>query len=73
MHLGDHDVNVAEETQVDAAVASFSVHPNYNGQSLDNDLAILTLEQPIDFASNAIIRPGCLPSTLPEVNSEVIP
>ena len=38
------------------------VNPEYNFVSKANDLALLQLPRPVDFAANPTIRPVCLPA-----------
>ena len=38
------------------------VNPEYNFASKANDLALLQLPRPVDFAANPTIRPVCLPA-----------
>ena len=38
------------------------VNPEYNLVSKANDLALLQLPRPVDFAANPTIRPVCLPA-----------
>lgn len=61
--LGDHNRTDSTENQsIKIKVSTFTIHPNYNNpRKHENDVAILTLKHPIEFAIN--ILPICLPST----------
>jgi hypothetical protein len=38
------------------------MHPNYDGQSKENDLALLKLSKPVDISSKTYFVPACLPA-----------
>ena len=42
-------------------VSSVVTHPQYNGGTFENDIAVVTLAQPIQF--NDKIQPACLPDS----------
>ncbi|CAG0898185.1 unnamed protein product [Darwinula stevensoni] len=46
-------------------------HPNYNTQTLQNDIALLKLQTPLNFVAYPNIRPICLDSANPRANSVV--
>jgi secreted trypsin-like serine protease len=46
---------------VERDVISVHIHPEYYAGTLDNDLAILKLNQPVDFSGTPHISPACLP------------
>ena len=58
--LGVHDQNVYEPTQMTFRVTKAIVHPNYDPESRDNDIALLRLSKKVIF--NANIQPICLPT-----------
>ncbi|XP_064108618.1 transmembrane protease serine 9-like [Macrobrachium nipponense] len=62
--IGEHNWRQASETllTIRVGIAEIIPHPNYNKPPLDNDLALLRLEEPLDFSlyHNAI-APACLP------------
>ena len=61
--LGAHNVESSEETNsVLIGVDKIVVNPEYNFVSKENDLALLQLPRPVDFAANPTIRPVCLPA-----------
>lgn len=63
VRLGEWDVNHDVEffPYIERDVASVHVHPEYYAGTLDNDLAILKLNGPVDFVNNPHISPACLP------------
>lgn len=58
--LGEHNRSMDEGTEDTIQVKTVYVHPNFNRQTLDNDIALLNLEEVVIF-SNYII-PVCLPT-----------
>lgn len=63
MRLGEWDVNHDVEffPYIERDVVSVHIHPEYYAGTLDNDLAVLKLDQPVDFTKNPHISPACLP------------
>nr|XP_036221335.1 uncharacterized protein LOC106621020 isoform X1 [Bactrocera oleae] len=61
--LGEWDVNHDVEffPYIERDVVSVHIHPEYYAGTLDNDLAILKLDHPVDFTKNPHISPACLP------------
>lgn len=47
---------------VSSAISKIIVHPNYAGDGLSADIALVKLEKPVPFSKT--IMPICLPSTL---------
>ncbi|CAF3526760.1 unnamed protein product [Rotaria sp. Silwood1] len=45
-------------------------HPNYNEQTIENDLTILRLVQPVEF--NKYVQPACLPGPEPQADGDVV-
>ncbi|CAG4979000.1 unnamed protein product [Parnassius apollo] len=59
--LGDHNIRTNTETQhIERKIKRVVRHKGFNMQTLYNDVAILTIEQPVKFSNT--IRPICLPS-----------
>jgi secreted trypsin-like serine protease len=56
--VGEHDKTVTEPSQVDHSVARVIAHPQYNGQTIKNDIAVLELVNPITFTAE--VSPACL-------------
>ncbi|XP_037045511.1 uncharacterized protein LOC119080973 [Bradysia coprophila] len=63
IRLGEWDVNHDVEffPYIERDVTHVIVHPEYYAGTLDNDLAILRLNVPVDFANAPHISPACLP------------
>ena len=68
-HSGDHDLTREDETETfitRSVTREIEKHPKFyirRGQGvLKYDVAILTLENPVDFTRFPHIRPVCLPS-----------
>jgi Trypsin len=58
--IGDHDQTTATEAaSVTKAVAAILPHELYDKQNYTNDIALLRLISPVNFADN--IKPACLP------------
>jgi len=58
--VGEHSLLSATDG-VRHAIKSFEKHPNYNAQTIDKDVAIITLKKPIDLGDRA--RAVCLPKS----------
>jgi len=60
--LGQHNLNT--EPMMRTAVSSVTLHPDYekSPKTVENDIALLELEDPIDFNTVPNIKPICLPS-----------
>ena len=55
--IGEHNVG---DTEADRrAVASISIHPNYDHTNMDYDVALLTFVSPVTFTT--AVGPICLP------------
>ena len=62
--IGDTNLAVANDThRIKARVAEIRQHPNYNSGNLDNDIAVLVLEEAVDLYAHPNIKPACLPDT----------
>jgi secreted trypsin-like serine protease len=59
--LGSFDRSKFEDTTVTANVIQVIVHPNYNEDTLEDDIALLKLNVPVPFTS--YINPICLPTS----------
>ncbi|XP_044313822.1 venom serine protease Bi-VSP isoform X3 [Drosophila rhopaloa] len=63
VRLGEHDLSTdTETTHVDIKIAKYVAHPEYNRRNGRSDMAILYLEQNVEFVENKI-APICLPPT----------
>ncbi|XP_026731419.1 transmembrane protease serine 9-like isoform X1 [Trichoplusia ni] len=59
--LGDYNIRTNTETQhVERKIKRVVRHRGFDMRTLYNDVAVLTLDQPVSFTNN--IRPICLPS-----------
>lgn len=62
VNLGDHNIRTNFETQhVVKKVKRIVRHRSFDSRTLYNDVALLTLESPVQYTTN--IRPICLPRT----------
>ncbi|XP_076047466.1 trypsin-1-like [Oratosquilla oratoria] len=61
--VGDHHTGKTDETDVTKriSVESITIHKDYDSSTLDNDIAIIKLAEPIEFQSDNKIAPVCLP------------
>ncbi|XP_029159495.1 venom serine protease 34-like [Nylanderia fulva] len=59
--VGDHDLTTGADTNATRlyTVSRFDIHPLYNDETLDNDIAIVTTNSIINFSEE--IGPACLP------------
>ncbi|CAL4059096.1 unnamed protein product, partial [Meganyctiphanes norvegica] len=60
--VGAHDLTSAAPSQLILNAQKYIQHKNYNSANQDNDIAIIVLENSIDFTSTQI-RPVCLPES----------
>ena len=56
--VGEHRIDDGMFTRI--GLSAITDHPNYNGNTFDNDFSILTLASPVEFSTS--VRPACLPS-----------
>uniref|UniRef100_A0A336LLK6 Phenoloxidase-activating factor 2 n=1 Tax=Culicoides sonorensis TaxID=179676 RepID=A0A336LLK6_CULSO len=65
VRLGEWDVNHDVEFYpfVERDVSSITIHPQYYAGTLENDIAILKLDRPVDLAQAPHIGIPCLPDT----------
>ncbi|GAB6027718.1 AAEL001675-PA [Chamberlinius hualienensis] len=63
IRLGDWDVSAAAETLpfVERFVEQIFIHPFFYAGNLQNDIALLRLDRPVDIISNPHIAPVCMP------------
>jgi len=59
--LGEHDVRVSTETQlrIERSIVSKIRHPDYNDDTLKNDIALFKMDSPVD---TNIYVPVCMPA-----------
>jgi len=62
VRLGDHDINTSSDgaQAVDVSIRRIIQHPGWDSNSLENDICILKLSQPIQYSRD--IRRACLPT-----------
>ena len=62
VRLGEHEIGNEDDgaNPIDMTIKSVKIHEGYNQRNYDNDIAILTLEEPVGFTK--AISPICLPS-----------
>lgn len=58
---GEHDVRVVEGYEQIISVDKIIIHPDYDAYTLDYDVALIKLKNPIKFNRN--VRPVCLPKS----------
>lgn len=63
VRLGEWDVSTTSEfyQYVEVRVVAAHIHPDYYAGNLQNDIALITLQNNIDFTHNPHISPVCLP------------
>ena len=57
---GDNDLVKIYEQKKYAEVEAFHLHPDFNGQNLMNDIALVKLKQKLNFTE--YVQPACLPT-----------
>ncbi|XP_056309064.1 coagulation factor VIIi [Danio aesculapii] len=57
---GEHDLDVLDGSEEAYEVSAVFIHPNYDPESLDSDLALLRLRVPVQRSTYAV--PICLPT-----------
>ncbi|XP_050073469.1 uncharacterized protein LOC126561398 [Anopheles maculipalpis] len=72
VRLGEWDVNHDVEfyPYIERDVISVQVHPEYYAGTLDNDLAILKMDRPVDLTGAPHIAPACLPDKLTDFSGQ---
>ncbi|XP_078373258.1 trypsin-like isoform X2 [Oculina patagonica] len=59
--VGEHDVHVVEGNEQVIPIDKIILHPSWNWPTIDYDIALIKLKNPIKFNNN--VRPVCLPTT----------
>lgn len=68
MLLGAHDVTNPSSYQQRIRVSSVINHPNYNSNTMDNDIALLKLSTKATL--NAQVKPACMPDPSEDYTSD---
>ncbi|XP_013386306.1 plasminogen [Lingula anatina] len=67
LRIGEHDFEELEGSEEDTRITQEFVHPDFNLDTVDSDIALLKLKQPVKFGT--YIAPVCIPPenlTLPQ-------
>jgi secreted trypsin-like serine protease len=68
---GIHDQQLAEAARrQQRRVKTITMHPGWNSETMENDLAILELNEPVTFGK--YVQPVCLPGPIAEPGSSVV-
>ena len=59
VRVGEHDLVVHEGTEIEYTVKRTILHPSYNRDTVDNDVALLELPELVKLGKNAAV--ACLP------------
>lgn len=72
VRLGEWDVNHDVEfyPYVETDVASLVIHREFYAGTLYNDLALIRMDKPVDFARNPHISPACLPDAFSDFTGQ---
>ncbi|XP_054724910.1 chymotrypsinogen B-like [Uloborus diversus] len=65
IRAGEHDLMSDEGTEQESRVLDSFVHPDYDMNTVNNDVALLKLKHPFKF--NQFAQPACLPSPSDEL------
>ena len=66
MIFGSLRLSGESEYEVNAEVADIIIHPDYDGETFDADIALLRLTEPVSFSD--YVRPACLASSSNELS-----
>jgi len=72
VRLGEWDVNHDVEfyPYVETDVVNMVIHREFYAGTLYNDLAILRMDKPVDFARNPHVSPACLPDAFSDFTGQ---
>ncbi|UXI14518.1 Caspase-1 precursor [Sarcoptes scabiei] len=60
VRAGEHDLMIPEGSEQQEPISAMFVHPEYDPDTVDNDIALLKLRKPLKM--NRYVSPICLPS-----------
>ncbi|XP_001361678.3 trypsin-1 [Drosophila pseudoobscura] len=60
VRLLDHNRKMSHTQKIDRNVAEVITHPKYNARNYDNDIAIIKLDEPVQF--DEVLHPVCMPT-----------
>lgn len=60
VRLLEHDRKMSHLQKIDRKVAEVTTHPKYNARNYDNDIAVIKLDEPVEF--NEVLHPVCMPT-----------
>ncbi|XP_066975657.1 LOW QUALITY PROTEIN: serine protease filzig-like [Macrobrachium rosenbergii] len=68
IRLGEWDVSGQTEfyKHVEMRASGVYIHPDFYAGNLNNDIAVIRMEHPVDFSTNPHITPVCLPEKFAE-------
>jgi len=61
IRVGEHNIQAREGSEITIQAERIVQHPSYNPRNLDNDIALIKVNRPIQF--NKYVQPACLTST----------
>lgn len=59
VRMNEHDLSAVDGRELEMPVQKVFIHPGFNHQTVDNDIALLRLPRPVKIA------PACMPKTKP--------
>ena len=57
--MGSHNINLVADNERNYTIKSVMIHENYNSTSLENDLALVITDIPIEYNNHT--SPLCIP------------
>ncbi|XP_054166620.1 coagulation factor X-like [Oppia nitens] len=66
VRAGEHDLIFADGYEQQVRVSDIFVHPDYDAETVDNDIAVLRLRTPLKM--NRFVAPACLPTPEDEMS-----
>lgn len=62
MRLGEHDLTINEGTELELRVETVTIHPDYDADTVDNDVALLGLPMTLSMFGTRKVEIACLPA-----------